>query len=116
MHYFLKIIVTALFVVAITETTKRFGFIGALLAALPLISIMSMVWIYRDTGDVQKVMLFSRQVFWLVLPSLGTFVSLPLLLKRMSFVPSLFISILITILLYVLMLGAFRLLNYKIGI
>lgn len=102
-------------VVAITEATKRFGFLGSLLAALPIISIISMVWIYLDTGDSHKISIFSTEVFWYVLPSLGMFLALPLLLKRMTFYPSLCISMLITVALYLLMLGIFRLLNYKIG-
>jgi len=114
--YLLKILVTLILVVAITEATKRFGFVGAMLAALPIISVISMVWIYLDTGNTQKVALFSIQVFWFVLPSLGMFLSLPSLLQRFSFVPSLLLAILITLFMYLVMLGGFRLLNYRIGI
>jgi hypothetical protein len=114
MQYLCKIIFTLLMVVAITEATKRFGFLGALLAALPILSILSMIWIYVDTGDIQKVSKFSTEVVWCVLPSLGMFLALPLLLKRMTFYPSLCISMLVTLLLYLVMLWIFRLLDYKI--
>jgi hypothetical protein len=114
--YLLKIFTTVVLVIAITEATKRFGFVGAMLAALPVVSLISMVWIYLDTGDTQKVALFSIQVFWFVLPSLGMFLSLPALLNRFSFIPSLLLSCLLTVVLYLAMLGVFRLLHYKIGI
>jgi len=113
MSYVLKIIITVTLVMGISEATKRFGFLGALLAALPLISLISMIWIYHDTGDVMKIALFSKQVFWLVLPSLGLFLSLPWLLKRFAFYPSLGLACLITLLLYLLMLGIFRLLGNR---
>ena len=103
-------------VVAISEATKRLGFVGALLAALPVTSLISMIWIYSDTGNAEKIATFSIQVFWFVIPSLGLFLALPLLLKRYGFYPSLVLSSLVTVILYLLMLGIFRLVRYSPGI
>ena len=116
MNYGIKIFVTVVLVLAITEATKRFGIVGALLAALPVLSLISMVMIHADTGDTQKIALFSIQVFWLVLPSLGLFLSLPWLLRRFPFYPSLALASLVTVVLYLLMLGIFRLLRYSPGV
>jgi hypothetical protein len=116
MPYALKILLTVLMVVAISEATKRLGFVGALLAALPVTSLISMIWIYSDTGDTAKIATFSTQVFWFVIPSLGLFMALPLLLKRYGFYPSLVLSSLVTVILYLLMLGIFRLVRYSPGI
>ncbi len=77
-----KIIITSLLIVAISEISKRSSFIGALLASLPLISVLAIVWLYIDTKDVTKVSELASNVFWLVIPSLAFFISLPLLLKR----------------------------------
>ncbi len=116
MHYLFKILSSLLLVVAITEATKRFGFLGSLLAALPIVSLISMVWIYVDTGDTAKIATFSTQVFWFVLPSLGLFFMLPWLLKHFAFYPSLALASLVTVMLYLLMLGLFRILRFSPGI
>jgi hypothetical protein len=113
MPYLLKITLTVLLVVAIAEATKRFGWWGSLLASLPIISLISMLWIYWDTKDIQRVSLFSIQVFWFVLPSLGLFLSLPWLLSRYSFPVSLGCACTITVVLYLVMLGIFRLIHYN---
>jgi len=112
MPYVLKIALSALMIVAVTEATKRLGFWGALLAALPVLSLISMFWIYWETKDTQKIAAFSLQVFWFVIPSLGLFATLPWLLGRFSFFVSLSLASIVTILLYVAMLGIFKLLGY----
>jgi hypothetical protein len=110
--YLIKVVLSALMIVAITEATKRMGFWGALLAALPLLSLISMLWIYWETKDTQKIAAFSLQVFWFVIPSLSLFVTLPWLLGRFSFFASLGLASMVTLLLYVAMLGIFKLVGY----
>jgi hypothetical protein len=112
MPYLLQIALNALMIVAITEATKRLGFWGALLAALPVLSLISMFWIYWESRDTEKIAVFSLQVFWFAIPSLGFFATLPLLLGRFSFFASLILASIVTILLYVAMLGIFKLLGY----
>lgn len=82
MPFLLKTLLTALLIGLIAEIAKRNSFFGALTASLPLMSILAMVWLYRDTGDVAKIADFARGVFWLVLPSLVLFALLPPLLVR----------------------------------
>jgi hypothetical protein len=110
--YLIKVVLSALMIVAITEATKRMGFWGALLAALPLLSLISMLWIYWETKDTQKIAAFSLQVFWFVIPSLGLFATLPWLLGRFSFFASLGLASMVTVLLYAAMIGIFKLLGY----
>lgn len=112
MSYPLKVVFTVVMVLAITEATKRFGFWGSLLASLPVLSIISMVILYAETQDTKKIATFSIQVFWFVLPSLGLFASLPFLLPHYSFPLGLCFASAITILLYLAMLGLFRLCDY----
>jgi hypothetical protein len=77
----LKIGLSALILVVIAEVAKRSTFWAAALASLPLVSLLAFVWLYLDTGDVQRVAALSSGIFWLVLPSLLLFVLLPLLLR-----------------------------------
>ena len=113
MPYLTKIVLSVVMVLAISETTKRFGFWGSLLASLPVLSVISMIWIYTDTKDIQKISAFSTQVFWFILPSVGLFLTLPCFLSRYSFYLSLTLSCLVTIGLYLMMLGIFRLLRFN---
>jgi hypothetical protein len=79
-QYALKVLITAVVVVAVAEIGKRSSFWGALIASLPLTSLLAFVWIYLDTGDTQVIANLSRGIFWLVLASLPLFVVLPALL------------------------------------
>lgn len=82
MYYVIKIILTSGLVVAVSEASKRSSLLGGLLASLPLVSILGMIWLYIDTGSTEKVAALSTSVFWLVLPSLPFFLLLPFLLKK----------------------------------
>jgi hypothetical protein len=108
-QYALKIALSALILVAVAEVAKRSTFWAAALASLPLVSLLAFVWLYLDTGDVQKVAALAGGIFWLVLPSLLLFVLLPLLLRNgLGFWLSLAVSSAATALAY---LGMIRLLG-----
>jgi hypothetical protein len=77
----LKVILTAALVVAISEIAKRSTFAGAVLASIPITSVLAMVWLYADTGDGERVAALATGIFWLVLPSLALFIALPLMLR-----------------------------------
>lgn len=77
----IKVALTALVVVAVSEVGKRSTIAGAVLASLPLTSLLAFFWLYSETGDVQKVAALSHGIFWLVLASLPFFLVLPSLLK-----------------------------------
>ena len=105
-YYLLKIVITTLLVVIISEISKRSSFIGAILASVPLVSVLAMMWLYIDTNNISKVSELSSSIFWLVLPSLVLFVTLPILLKQgINFYLSLSIAITTTIFTYWLMIS-----------
>ena len=82
----LKFAISAAILVAVSEISKRSSFIGGLLVSLPLTSLLAMMWLWHDTHDSAKISALSTSIFWLVLPSLGFFLALPLLLKmKMNF-------------------------------
>jgi hypothetical protein len=72
-----KVLVTAILVIAISELGKRSTLAGALLASLPLMSLLALVWLYRDTGDALRAAQMASGIFWLVLPSLLFFLVFP---------------------------------------
>jgi hypothetical protein len=111
----IKVIVTAVLVVAISEVAKRSSLLGAVLASIPLTSLLAMIWLYAETGDVEKVADLATGIFWLVLPSLALFIALPLLLRAgWAFAPSLAASCAITVGCYFVMLAILK--RYGIGL
>jgi len=108
----IKVAITAILIVAISEISKRSSLLGAILASVPLVSVLAMVWLYQDTKDINKISELSIGIFWLVIPSLALFISLPLLLKQgIHFYLSLGISIAITVFCYFLMLFVLKQFN-----
>jgi hypothetical protein len=106
-YYLVKIAITTILIVGISEIAKRSTFVGAILASVPLISVLAMIWLYIDTKDVTRVSNLSISVFWLVIPSLALFLALPLLLKQgLNFYLSISISIGFTIGCYWIMVSA----------
>lgn len=105
-YYLVKLAVTSILIVVISEIAKRSTLAAAILASIPLISVLAMFWLYIDTKDVNKVSTLASSIFWFVLPSLALFVSLPLLLKHgLNFYLSIGVSIGITVTCYFLMLA-----------
>jgi hypothetical protein len=97
-QFVLKVAVTVAVVVAVSEIAKRSSLWGAVLASLPLTSLLAFIWLYADTGDSQLVANLSRGIFWLVLASLPLFALLPLLLGAgWQFWSSLLLSCAVTV-------------------
>ncbi|MGV1013395.1 MAG: DUF3147 family protein [Methyloceanibacter sp.] len=106
----LKVLLTSVLVVAVSETAKRSSLLGAILASIPLVSVLAMIWLYIDTRDVEKIATLATGIFWLVLPSLVLFVTLPLLLRAgLDFYASLALSIAFTVAAYFAMIYTLRL-------
>lgn len=93
-YYALKFIISALLVVGISEIAKRSTGFAALLASLPLTSLLAFVWLHIEDSPPERIAELSSQIFWLVLPSLLLFLLLPLLLRHgLSFWLSLGLSV-----------------------
>jgi hypothetical protein len=114
-YYIVKIAITAISIVVISEVAKRSSFIGALLASIPLVSVLAMIWLYIETKDVLKVSSLASSVFWLVIPSLTLFIALPLLIKAgINFYLSLLISVGITMICYWLLITLLNFVGVKL--
>ncbi len=100
----IKVLLTAVLVVAISEMAKRSTVLGGVLASLPLTSLLAFIWLYGETGDTAKIASLSSSIFWYVLPSLVLFLALPILLARgLDFWLSLAIASALTFAAYLLM-------------
>ncbi|MFZ2300978.1 MAG: DUF3147 family protein [Gallionella sp.] len=109
LYYVLKVGISAVVIVAITEIAKRGSGFAALLAALPLISLLAFVWLHIEGAKPELIADLSSQIFWLVLPSLVLFLLLPLLLRQgLGFWLSLALSISATVACYFAMLPLLR--------
>ena len=81
MKFALNTIIAALIIAGVAELSRRFSLLAALLVSLPLTSVVALAFVYVETRDVAKVATLSMGIFWLVIPSLGFFLLLPMLLK-----------------------------------
>ena len=96
-----KIIISALVIFIASEIAKRDTLVGAIIVSLPLISLLSIIWIYIETRDVERIIAFSYGVFSMLIPSLSFFITLPYFLKKnISFSLSLVMSVAIMVVLY----------------
>ena len=77
-----KTAISAIIIVVVSEVARRSAGLGALLASLPLVAVLSMIWLWRDTGDAQRMAAHAEATFWFVLPSLPMFLLIPALLRR----------------------------------
>ena len=108
-----KTLISAIIIVSVSEISKRSSLLGAILASLPLVSYLGMIWLYIDTNSKAKVSELSISVFWMVIPSLSLFIVLHNLLKTdMNFYLALFLSTVIMVIIYFIMVFIL----HKVGI
>lgn len=81
-QWILKFVITVTVVLVASALARRTGWIGALVASLPLTSLLVLVWLYADTHDPRQVADLSMGIFWFVLGSLPFFVVLALGLRQ----------------------------------
>ena len=99
-----KALLSGIMIAAVSAVAKRYPGFGALIASLPLVSVLGMVWLWHDRPDTQNMAAHANATFWFVLPSLPMFLLIPALLRQgMSFWLALVIGCLLTILLYLAM-------------
>ncbi len=104
-YLIIKAALSGVIVALVSEVSRRYAGLGGLLASLPLVSVLGMVWLWRDTGDTTRLASHAGATFWFVLPSLPMFLLIPALLKRgLGFYPALVLGCLLTMALYGLMI------------
>jgi hypothetical protein len=100
----LKAAISGVLVAAASEVARRFPGWGALIASLPLVSVLGMMWLWHDRPDAENMAQHAQATFWFVLPSLPMFLAIPLMLRSgINFWLALALGCVITIALYLLM-------------
>jgi hypothetical protein len=95
---------SGILIAIVSEVAKRYPGFGALIASLPLVSVLGMIWLWRDKPDVPNMAAHVEATFWFVLPSLPMFLLIPWLLRSgVSFWLALTLGCAVTIALYLAM-------------
>lgn len=107
-----KYFLTAGIVVLVSELAKRSDKLGGLVAALPLVTVLTLIWLYVEQQSQEKIANHAWYTFWYVVPTLPMFLAFPLLLPRLGFWPTLITCIVITLACF----GLFALFVRRFGI
>ncbi|KPA99559.1 MULTISPECIES: DUF3147 family protein [Pseudomonas] len=105
-----KYFVTSAIVVLVSEFARRSDRLGGLVAALPLVTLLTLIWLYYEQQSPEKIANHAWYTFWYVVPTLPMFLVFPLLLARLGFWWALLVGILISLaafLLFALVLRRF---------
>lgn len=82
LYLILKAVVSGVLIAIASEVARRWPGWGALIVSLPLVSILAMIWLWRDTQDPVRMAAHAEATFWFVLPSLPMFLLIPLMLRQ----------------------------------
>ena len=100
-YFIIKCALSGIIIAVVSEIAKRSPSFGALIVSLPLVSLLGILWLWRDTGDAERIASLAQSTFWYVLPSLPMFLILPAMLRAgTGFWPSMGASCALTVLLY----------------
>ena len=98
-----KAALSGLLIAVVSEVAKRYPGFGALIASLPLVSVLGMIWLWRDKPDAVNMASHAEATFWYVIPSLPMFLAIPAMLRHgMGFWGALLAGCALTMLLYLL--------------
>ena len=96
-----RVAVSAVLIAAIAAIGRRSPTAAALVASLPLVSVLGMIWLWRDTRDPARLATHAEATFWYVLPTLPMFLLIPRLLRAgVGFWPALGVGCGVTVALY----------------
>jgi uncharacterized membrane protein (GlpM family) len=92
-----KYLITAAVVVLVSEAAKRSDRLGGLIAALPLVTVLTLIWLQVERQPQAKIANHAWYTFWYVVPTLPMFLAFPVLLPRIGFWPTLLSCVVITL-------------------
>ena len=97
----LKALISGILIAAASTLAKRYPGFGALIASLPLVSVLGMIWLWGEKPDAANMASHIGATFWYVLPSLPMFLLMPVMLRNgLGFWPTLGLGCALTIALY----------------
>lgn len=101
LQLFVKAAISGIVVAIASEVARRWPGWGALIVSLPLVSVLTMIWLWHETQDRARLEAHAGATFWFVLPSLPMFLLIPLLLRQgMAFWLALALGCVLTMVLY----------------
>ncbi|HSI24314.1 MAG TPA: DUF3147 family protein [Methylotenera sp.] len=101
-YLIVKYLVTAGVVVLVSELAKRSDKLGGLIAALPMVTVLTLIWLYVEQQPASKIANHAYYTFWYVLPTLPMFLLFPYLLPKLGFVFTLTTCVVFTMLVFVI--------------
>lgn len=101
-YLIMKYLITAGVVVLVSEFAKRSDKLGGLIAALPMVTVLTLIWLYVEHQPVSKIANHAYYTFWYVLPTLPMFLLFPYLLPKWGFVLTLISCVVFTTVLFFL--------------
>jgi uncharacterized membrane protein (GlpM family) len=107
-----KYLLSAAVVVVVSEIARRSDRLGAFIAAMPLVTVLALIWLHVESQPVDKIANHAWYTFWYVIPTLPMFLAFPLLLPRIGFWPTLLACIVLTVVCF----GLFALVLRRFGI
>ena len=111
--FWTRALLSGLIIALASTIARRQPNLGALIVALPLVSVLSMIWLWHDAPDPQNMARYIQSTFWYFLPTMPMFLVMPWLLRRgVDFWPTLAVGCLLTITLF----GAMTYIAGKAGI
>lgn len=97
----LKALISGILIAAASTLAKRYPGFGALVASLPLVSVLGMIWLWGEKPDAANMANHVGATLWYILPSLPMFIVMPALLRSgVGFWPTLGLGCALTIALY----------------
>jgi len=107
-----KYLLSAAVVVVVSEIARRSDRLGAFIAAMPLVTVLALIWLHVESQPVDKIANHASYTFWYVIPTLPMFLAFPRLLPRIGFWPTLLACIVLTLVCF----GLFALVLRRFGI
>ena len=78
----LKATISGVLIAVASPLAKRYPGFGALMASLPLVSVLGLVWLWSEKPDAENMAAHACATFWYVLPSLPMFLVISALLRH----------------------------------
>ncbi len=107
-----KYLLTAGMVVFISEVAKRSDKLGSFIAALPMMTLLTLIWLFIENQSEEKIGNHAYYTFWYVIPTLPMFLLFPYLLPKVGFWMTMGASVVVTIVCF----GIFSLLMKNFGV
>lgn len=111
-YLILKYGITAGVIVLVSEIAKRSDKIGALITSLPMITVLTLIWLHFEKQPSDKIGKYSYYTFWYIVPTMPMFLIFPYINSKVGFWIALLISVIVTMILF----GAYTLILRRFGI